>query len=275
MKHHFLLIALLLFFTDPMFAAGDREEDPRPAKPDPPGVVYCDIEMLSVDFGAQGLAMGAGLILDWYPGGIVLHAKVGGSYLGTWTGFFPEFGLGIVLDSDYRLEDLTQAGAYRSSPTTITYWRSDYTGYALTLATLDLGVKLQAPFYKFHDEYDVDDGDTKIFGQEYAGLNEYGVWQYDKIYYLGYRNLAIKQQMFTVTEFIWYVHALVGIPDRKAKAWFKSSYPPSPREYTDPNTDPIYGGEIGFRWQFISADAGWYDGIFFRIGFRLGFEIGL
>ena len=275
MKHHLLLLALLVLFSDPVFAAEEREEDPRPQKPDAPAVFYGDIELMSVEFGARGVAMGAGLILDWYPGGIVLHTRIGGDFLGTWTGFLPEFGLGIVLDSDYRREDLTQAGAYRSSPTTITYWRSDYTGYALTLATLDLGVRLQLPRYRYHDPYDVEDGDTSIFGQTYPGLHEFGIWQYDKIAYFGYRNLAIKQQMFTVTEFIWYVHALAGFPDRKAKAWFKDAYPPSPREYTDPDKDPHFGGEIGFRWQFLSADAGWYEGIFFRIGFRLAFEVGL
>jgi hypothetical protein len=79
--------------------------------------------------------------------------------------------------------------------------------------------------------------------------------------------------MFTATESIWYLRALIGLTDRRAEYYVKSDS--NMRELFEKNTIK-YGAEFGIRWYMFQSSIGIYDSrFFFTIGYRLGFQIGI
>ena len=110
-----------------------------------------------------------------------------------------------------------------------------------------------------------------VFGQYFPDMTEAYVWHYDKLLYLGLRRMNVKQWAFSVSELFWYAGLLIGVSDRTADIY----------EYSDKETitssgDVVFGAEFGIRWHTFQTSLVYYDEtIFWTIGYRIGFQIGL
>jgi len=194
--------------------------------------------------------------------------------------FSPEFGLSFILSESLRTQSMKRidAGSYESGRTlthkyiTRYSWSQKYSGKALNMNLIEIGVKLQSPVY-YKEEVD-HESTQLIYGKSYTNVEIIKTWKRDKILYFGYRYMAIRQKALTVSEFLFHIRGMVGFVDREK---FIDRYWSFDDDITLIKTGEIaLGAEAAIKWHKFHAKVGFYDDEFyFGMGFRIGFQIGL
>ena len=212
--------------------------------------------------------------IDLYiKGGFLLNLYLDASLIGE-KYFAPSFGVGFAFIKDFRREWLKQV--------IVSYWRTvrylhtrtetrQYYGKAANLHTLEAGMKFITKWGFESNGYN--NTTASVLGSSVNNIDWVTYRTDGRLFYVGYRFLAMRQLALTSDELIFYARFLWGELNKTATVydWFDNS-----NTTTVKRTDQVIGWELSLDWNILFARGGSIDGKpFFTFGFRLGFQTGM
>ncbi len=236
---------------------------------------YIDVDLFSATL-VDHYDFHSGINLDIFNGKILFHSSFTGGY-GPLNFLGVEFGLGFALQQSRYIQDqpvsriinMQSRTTYYGEEITYTYEKLHCPIFRLKLWELGLEGLLWSELNTKSDWNPI------VFGQTFNSITEIDFHANDIILYFGYKVMNIPKLVLTSSEWIFYIHGLLGYTIRQADLW-DNSYNSFPA-YTI-NRDPAIavGAEVNFSYYLIRFRAGVYDGHpFFSAGFRLPLTWGM